>query len=203
MLWWCRICHNWLQSIMMCYCKRIQLKEEETHPLKAMERRALLQPSKVALVRCFLWFAPCFDRCSCCCYYAEIVTSRSLGNYFQFCHKLIWNHFKCKSKYLLRGNNTHIHVYKLVCIEADGNKRALWLLNYGHPTSITFILERSLHHSIRRQDQNLHQSHQGHRQWKKKSGFWLLAKKDLRKLFHNEITLIFRISPKTTKDLRD
>lgn len=44
---------------MMCYCKRIQLKEEEeTHPLKAMERRALLQPSKVVLVRCLVWFAP-------------------------------------------------------------------------------------------------------------------------------------------------
>lgn len=44
---------------MMCYCKKIQPKEEEeTHPLKAMERSALLQPSKLALVRGLVWFVP-------------------------------------------------------------------------------------------------------------------------------------------------
>lgn len=43
---------------MMCYCKRIQLKEEEPHLLIAMERRALLQPSKLTLVHGLVWFAP-------------------------------------------------------------------------------------------------------------------------------------------------
>lgn len=43
---------------MMCYCKRIQPKEEEPHLLMAMERRALVQSSKRALVSGLVWFAP-------------------------------------------------------------------------------------------------------------------------------------------------
>lgn len=44
---------------MMCYCKRIQPKEEEEpHLLIAMERRALLQPPKLALFHGLVWFAP-------------------------------------------------------------------------------------------------------------------------------------------------
>lgn len=173
-IWWCRICHNWLQSIMMCYCKRIQLKEEEEEEEARRliaKRRALLQLSKLALVHGLVWFVPALTVVAAAAatttllffFCAEIVTLRFWGNFYAvFVIKSFGMISNANPKINLVQQHKHTHICIKACVYIYLRLmkiREHWLLNYVQYSRKRFL--------IRKQNRLGSQPQPGLSQWEK------------------------------------